>query len=143
MSDSSSTDDTSGASGTDESRGTNWLEWTAFALGVLITVSVIGYLGVQIVTGSDEPAALRVTLQAPEEPSAEISGATVLIPIEVENKGGRVAEEAVIEVCAGSESCGTVSFAYIPKGSKRTGKIGLSAPLAGPLKPRVVSYRTM
>lgn len=142
MSDSAASPDTdaSGDGGADQTSRTNVFEWTVFALGVAITLGVIGYLGVQIAVGSDEPAALQVTLQA--QP-AGVPGTTVLIPVEVENTGDRVAEEAVIEVCAGPDSCGTVSFAYIPKGSKRNGMVGLHAPLAAPVDSRVVSYRSM
>jgi len=144
----SSTESASGDEGSsDDNASSNWLEWTAFGLGVLITLSVVGYLGYQIATGSDEPANLQVTLQAPEAKpggaqSAEASGETVLIPLEVKNTGDRVAEMAVVEVCAGPDACAQVSFAFVPKGSKRTGTVGLSAPLAEPPTSRVVSYRT-
>ena len=65
----------------------------------------------------------------------------MLIPIEARNEGDHVAEAATVEVCAGPESCGEVSFSYIPKGSTRSGIVGLNAPLEAPVTTRVVSYR--
>jgi uncharacterized protein (TIGR02588 family) len=123
---------------TDDTPRSNALEWAVFALGVAITLGVIGFLTVQLVTGTDEPADLRVTLQEPQ-PREE----TVFVPVEVENQGDRVAKEAVIEVCAGPESCGSVTSRFIPKGSTRSGMVGLRAPLAAPPASRVVSYRTI
>ena len=130
----SQTDDSSG----DDTQRSNVLEWAVFALGVAITLATVGYLVFQLVTGTDRPADLRVTLQETRQQNG-----TVLVPVEVENRGDRVAEVAVIEVCAGEDSCGEVSFAFIPKGSTRSGMVGLRAPLREPLSSRVVSYRTM
>ena len=96
----------------------------------------MGYMGYQVVAGSDEPADIQVTVQQTSE-----SGQFVIIPIEAENNGDRVAEAALVEVCAGPESCGEVTFTYIPRGSKRSGVVGLNAPLEAPITTRVVSYR--
>ncbi|OZC03827.1 hypothetical protein [Rubricoccus marinus] len=142
MSDATPSSDASSDASGDEDSGktqrTNWLEWSVFALGVLITAGVVGYLGYQMIWGSDEPAELKVTLQEPKT-----VGETVFIPLEVENMGDRVAEEAVIEVCAGEEACSMVTFTFIPKGSARTGTVGLDGPLAETPDSRVVSYRTL
>lgn len=131
-------DDTTSDQDEQSDHGSNGLEWAVFALGVAITLSVIGYLGVQIATGSDEPAHLVVSLQPPETRAG-----TVFIPLEVKNEGERVAEEAVIEVCAGADSCGEVTFRYVPKGSTRSGVVGLDAPLMERPTSRVVAYRTI
>ncbi len=114
----------------------NWLEWTVFAIGLVITLGVIGYMSYQAIAGSDKPADIQVTLQEPT-----LDGDFIIIPIEATNKGDRVAEGAMIEVCSGPDSCGEVTFTYIPQGSKRTGVVGLQAPLEEPLTTRVVSFR--
>ena len=127
-------EDGSSSGGTTER---NWLDWALVIAGAAIVLGVVGFLVYQIATLPDEPAALEVTLDAPE-----VSGGTAMIPVTVENVGSKVAEAAVIEVCAGPESCAEVSFTYVPQGSTREGEVGLSAPLAGPLETRVVSFRT-
>ena len=143
--DSSSSGDASSSSGSggednSSSDGTterNWLDWVLVAAGAAIVLGVVGFLVYQIVTLPDEPASLEVTLDAPD-----VSGGTAMIPVTVKNVGSKVAEAAVIEVCAGPDSCAEVSFTYVPQGSTREGEVGLSAPLAGPLETRVVSFRT-
>lgn len=115
----------------------NGLEWTVFAVGALLVAGVVGYLAYDAFTGPNGPAALRVQLGATQ------SGG-VLVPVRVQNVGGRSAEEVVVEVCAGegaSEECAEVTFPFVPHGSTREGVVGLGGPPAGPLRPRVVSYR--
>ena len=114
----------------------NALEWTVFGFGVAIVAGVLGFLVYQLVAGSDEPADLRITMGPPDT----VRG-TVLVPVTVDNEGDRVAEEAVVEVCA-ADACGELTFTYVPQGSSREGVVGLEAPLGGPLRGRVVSYRT-
>ena len=116
----------------------NALEWATFGLGVLITLAVIGFLTYQLVAGSDEPADLAVELGAPD-----VRRGTALVPVTVRNRGDRVAEAAVVEVCAGLDDCAELSFTYVPQASTRTGEVGFGVPLAGPLRTRVVSYRTL
>ena len=108
-----------------------------FALGVAIALGVIGTLAVQWIAGSDRPADLVVELGAPAERRGQVR-----IPVEVFNAGDRVAEGAVVEVCAG-DACSEITFRYVPKGSTRTGEVGFAAPLGGPAETRVVSYRTL
>ena len=120
------------------SESRNALEWAISGLGLLVVLTVVGFLVYQLVAGSDEPADLHVALG---EPSTR-RGA-VLVPVTVENRGDRVAEGATIEVCAGPEACAELTFLYVPQGSTRTGTVGLRAPLAAPLETRVVSYRTL
>ena len=120
------------------SQSRNALEWTVSGIGLLVVLTVVGFLLYQLVVGSDEPADLHVRLGEPESRRG-----TVMIPVTVENKGDQVAEGAVIEVCAGPEACADLSFLYVPQGSTRTGTVGLRTPLAGPLETRVVAYRTL
>ena len=116
----------------------NALEWLVLALGAAISLGVIGYLGYHVAFGSDEPADVRIVLDV-GVPSAD--GSTAIVPVEVSNEGDMTAEGVVVEVCAGPDACGEVSFPYVPKGSKRKGSVGLSLPLAESPTSRVVSYR--
>ena len=121
-----------------ERQDKNAIEWAVSGIGLAIVLLVVGFLVYQVVAGSDEPAELVITLESPETRQG-----TVMVPLTVENVGDRVAEAAVVEVCAGPESCAQVTFRYVPQGSKRNGTVGLAGPLAAPLETRVVSYRRL
>lgn len=118
-----------------EKEGKNVLEWSVVLLGAAIVLFVFGYLTYALVGEADAPPDLKITLGTPE-----VRGDLALVPLELRNEGGLVAQEATVEVCAGTE-CAQLDFAFVPHGSKRRGKLGFSAPLAGPLRSRVVSYR--
>ena len=126
--------DSGGDSGSD--KGKNWLEWTVTIAGALLVLFVLGFLTYQWVTDDGQPAELSISLGAPAQ-----DGGTVEIPVEVKNDGQKVAEAAVVEVCAGPEACAQLTFDYVPFQSTVTGSVGLEAPLAAPLTTRMVSYR--
>ena len=131
-----STDDASTDDADGEKR--NALEWVTFAVGVALTLSVIGFLVYQMAVGSDEPPDLVIELGA-----VDVRRSTALVPVTVRNEGDRVAEGATVEVCAGPDDCAELSFPYVPQGSTRTGELGFGLPLGGALQARVVSYRTL
>lgn len=114
----------------------NALEWSVTAVGALIVLFVVGFFVYELVAGASGPADLSVRLGEPA-----VDSLTVEVPVEVENTGQKVAENVVVEVCAGPEACAEITFDYVPYQSAATGMVGLSAPLAAPLTTRVVSYR--
>ncbi len=120
----------------DGSGGKNALEWSVVLLGAAIVLFTFGYLTYQIFAGADDPPDLRITLGAPET-----RGDLVLVPVEVTNKGGLVAQKATVEVCAGTAECAQLDFPFVPHESVQHGQVGFNAPLAGPLRSRVLSYR--
>jgi uncharacterized protein (TIGR02588 family) len=116
----------------------NGLEWAVFGVGALLVAGVVGYLAYDAFAGAGGPADLRVRLGTPVE------GEQVVVPVRVRNVGGRSAEEVVVEVCGGGaspEDCAAVTFPFVPYGATREGVVGFAVPPAGPLRPRVVSYR--
>ena len=121
--------------GQDASEGKNAVEWGMVLLGGAIVLFTFGYLIFKIVGGADAPPDLRIALGTPET-----RGDLVLVPVEVKNEGGSVAQKATIEVCAGS-ACAQLDFPFVPHQAVRRGQIGFRAPLAGPLRSRVMSYR--
>lgn len=134
MSDSTDTPDDDSASD-EEPKDKNALEWSVTIAGGLIVASVIAFFVYELIAGASGPVDLEVTLGTPS-----VEGAVAFVPIEVVNDGQRVAELAVVEVCAG-EACSDISFDYIPYKSKVTGTVGLEAPLRAPLTSRIVSFR--
>lgn len=126
----------SGGSGPGSDKGKNWLEWTITALGGALVVFVLGFLAYEWATATGTPADLRVRLGELRQDSSFVE-----IPVTVENMGEKVAEGAVIEVCAGPDACSEVTFNYIPFKSTVTGSVGFRAPLRAGPTTRVVSYR--
>ena len=119
----------------DQPEGKSPLEWTVTGIGVLVVLFVVGFFVYEWVSREDAPADLVVSLGSPAA-----KGASVEVPVEVENVGRTVAQVAVVEVCAGEASCAQITFDYVPYGSRVAGVIGLAAPLGGPLTSRVVSF---
>lgn len=120
----------------DGSGSKNALEWTVVLLGTAIVLFTFGYLTYKLFAGADDPPDLRVTLGTPDT-----RGDLVLVPVEVTNKGGLVAQKATIEVCAGDAECAQLDFPFVPHESVQKGQVGFDAPLGGPLRARVMSYR--
>lgn len=113
----------------------NALEWAVSGVGAAIVLFVIGFFVYEWVAGASGPADLVVSLG-----EATTDSLTVEVPVEVRNRGERVAEAVVVEVCAGPEACAEVTFDYVPYQSRASGRVGLTAPLRAPLTTRVVSY---
>ncbi|WP_412061023.1 hypothetical protein [Rubrivirga sp. IMCC45206] len=131
-----SADDANAEGSADATPKKNALEWAVTGVGAVIVLFVVGFFVYELVAGASGPADLSVTLG---EPAAD--SLTVEVPVEVENAGQEVAENVVVRVCAGPESCAEVMFDYVPYQSSAAGTVGLEAPLAAPPTGRVVSYR--
>lgn len=119
-----------------QKQGKNALEWTVALAGAAIVLFVLGFFSYQILTGADEPADLVITLGTPQ-----VKAQVAEIPVTVHNRGDRVAEAAIIEVCSGPSACAQLTFDYVPFHSTQTGRVGLPLPLADSLRTRVVSFR--
>ena len=129
MSESTSSD------GTDRSEGKSPLEWSVTGVGVLIVAFVVGFFVYEWITSESGPADLTVSLGTPT-----VQGDGIEVPVDVKNVGHTVAQVAVVEVCAGDDSCAQITFDYVPHGSKVSGQVGLDAPLGDSLTSRVVSF---
>ena len=128
-----SREDESNKEGGEES---NVLEWIVATIGALIVGVTFIYISVKIISGVGAPPDLQISLREVQDRGGEL-----LIPVEVENKGGSVATDVTIEVCAGEQECAQLNFDYVPHESLRKGNVGFSKPLSSPLQTRVVSYR--
>jgi uncharacterized protein (TIGR02588 family) len=116
----------------------NVLERVVAALGVLLTLAVVGVLVWDAVNDDGAGPRLRIELGRP----AAADGA-VHLPVRVHNDGGETAEDVTVEVCRGdgaAEECAETTFPFVPRGSERDGVVGFTA-AAGPLRARVASYQ--
>lgn len=119
-----------------EDAGHNWLEWLVTSVGAVIVLGVAGILIAEILSGASDPPALVVSLGTPE-----LRGEQMMVPVDVRNEGGRVAMDAVVEVCADPDDCAELLFAYVPHGSVRSGLVGFTSRPDGSFTYRVVSFR--
>ena len=100
----------------------NWLEWTVFAVGLVLTVGTLVVLGYMARVPPSQPPQLAVALGAPE-PSPE----GIAVPVTVTNRGEQTAEsvEVVIAARAGSRqvATGRVALAFVPKDARQEGHV--------------------
>lgn len=122
-----------------ESNPRSPLENVVFGVSLALMLALVGALAYEAFAGPSGPPDIRVRV------AAEARGA--LVPVEVENRGGTVAEAVRVEVCApegsaGSGTCAEVDLDYVPVGATRRAVVGFREAPAGPLSARVVSYLT-
>jgi uncharacterized protein (TIGR02588 family) len=97
----------------------NWLEWSVFAVSLLLVVTVVAYLAYDAVSSADTPPDLAVQLGAPEQHAGYFA-----VPITVTNAGHQTAEGVVVEVVverSGEQEQAQLELAYIPRQSQREG----------------------
>jgi len=82
-----------------EHESKNWLEWTVFAVGCVLVLTVVGVLGYEIWHDTPrEPAQLEVELGRPEK-----QGRYYAVPVFVSNRGDETAENVRVEVTLETE----------------------------------------
>jgi uncharacterized protein (TIGR02588 family) len=120
--------------------GKNRLEWIVFGASALLIAVVLGALVVFEIRRPETPPELRVrTTEARALPSGFAVG------VEVENRGGEAAANAVIEVeltgSGGPAERGELHLAFVPHGAMRTGEVIFRTnPAGGTLHARVLGY---
>jgi uncharacterized protein (TIGR02588 family) len=117
----------------------NRLEWVVFGASLLVIATFVGMLVHGAVMTGEAPARLQVFLGEPRRVQS-----LFVVPVVVENKGGRAAAEARVEVLL--ESANHVERAgfdltYSPAGSIRRGEVAFgSDPGQGRLRARVLGF---
>lgn len=117
------------------------LENAVFGLSLVAVLALVAALAYAAATGPSGPADVRVRVLDSRE--ARVS-------VEVENRGGTVAEAVRVEVCEvttidaeGIEvdgACAEVEVPYVPAGSVRRATVGFEASPRHALGARVVSF---
>ncbi len=118
----------------------NRLEWTVFALGLVLVLGTVGALVWDALQGEDSPPDLSVTLGRPER-----RGESWAVPVTVHNRGGETAEGArvvvTLELPGGEKEEAEYDVAFVPRGSQREGWVHfLHPPGTGRLTGRVSGY---
>ncbi len=122
----------------EEQGGKNALEWTVFALSLVLFVGVLGFLGFQALSGAPTPPRLEISLGEPLK-----AGKQMLIPVRVENRGTTTAQGVEIEVSRrGRDQTAAFSLPHVPRGGERQGWVVFDAPLQrSELEARVLGYQ--
>lgn len=120
----------------------NWVEWTVFAIGLVLVVSALSYLIYDGATMGSDPPSLEVRLGAPEQRAHNF-----IVPVTVTNHGDETAEGVTIEVsmeqAGGQEPAvrGELTIAFLPRRATREGFVTFDHdPRAAQLKARVLGY---
>jgi uncharacterized protein (TIGR02588 family) len=97
----------------------NWLEWSVFAVSLLLVASVIAYLAYDAATLGDSPPTMQVVLGTPEQRAGAYA-----VPVSVTNRGDQTAEGVVVEVVlerGAEQEHAQFEIAFVPRGSTRKG----------------------
>jgi uncharacterized protein (TIGR02588 family) len=119
----------------------NWLEWVVFALGLIMVLSTLAYLGYAGASIGDDPPNIEVRLGTPEQRQFNF-----IVPVTVVNHGDETAEAVQIEVVmtsAGEEKArGEFQVAFLPRHATSEGWVTFEQdPRAAQLKARVLGYQ--
>ena len=118
----------------------NRLEWMVFAASALVITIVLGTLVVFEVRRPETPPELHVRTT---ETRAMTAG--FVVGVEVENRGGETAANAVIELeltgAGGPAERVELHLPFVPHGAVRTGEVIFRAnPADGTVRARVLGY---
>jgi len=118
----------------------NWLEWSVFAVGLVLVVAVLAYLAYEGATMGSEPPSLEVRLGTPEARTHNF-----IVPVTVINHGDATAEGVIIEVLmekAETEPArGELTIPFLPRRATREGFVTFQQdPRAAQLTARVLGY---
>ena len=117
----------------------NSLEWTVFALGLMLVTATVAYLVREMVTTGSRPPELAVTLGPPRPVTHGFQ-----VPVTVVNRGDRVAEGASVMitlVTKAEREEAVLNIAFLPHQSKREGWVTFrSDPANGDLQVGPVVY---
>ncbi len=101
-------------------RAKNWLEWTVFAVGLVLVLATLGYLAWEAVVDTGGPPDVVVQLGSPRS-----STGGFMVPVEVTNVGKGTAKDVrvtvVFERSRGQPEAAELEVANLPRESRRSG----------------------
>jgi uncharacterized protein (TIGR02588 family) len=133
----------SGEEGSDR-RGRSAAEWTTLAVSIAIILGLLALVTYVSMTGGDEPPIVEAR-PLPAEMRHE--GESYYLPVEVTNRGGRTAEEVVVQAelasSDGSAEASEFTLDFLAGGETREGTaVFATDPLAGELTIDVASFQS-
>ena len=124
----------------------NWLEWSVFALSLLLVGGTLVYLAREALTLDDVPPKIVLTLGKPRPLDASPGGSkSFILPVKAANHGQQTAEgvHVQVEMRRAGEEPQTADFEieFLPRDSEREGWVGFKGEPEGiKLDARVLGY---
>lgn len=98
----------------------NWLEWSVFAVSLVLVVSTLGYLVYDVARAGNTPPTFEFVLGTPQPRRNQF-----LVPVTVTNLGDETAATVQVEVILESggkeQESGEFELAFLPRHSTREG----------------------
>ncbi|MGI9046151.1 MAG: hypothetical protein ACR2FI_05045 [Burkholderiales bacterium] len=119
----------------------NWLEWSVFALGLVLVAGILSYLVRDALTLERRPPIISTETGAPRQQAG-----SYVVPVTVANDGGQTAERVQIEVqvFVAGLLLETAMFEldFLPSRSKREAWVSfVNDPSRNVMRARVVAYQ--
>lgn len=120
----------------------NFLEWTVFAISLLLVAAILGYLAFQVYTEKEETPDILV--ETKPDPS---DNNPYRYLVTVQNIGGQTAENVTIEVAVKKNGQDVekneLQIAFVPKESEREGWVNFSKDpaQADTVEAHVISFK--
>jgi len=117
----------------------NWLEWSVFAVGLLLVVGVLSFLIYDATTAGDRAPIVAVRLGDPEQRPEHF-----VVPVEITNTGDQTAENVLVEVVLGAgpeQQQSQLEIAFLPRGATRAGWASFRGRPGGELNARVMGFQ--
>ncbi|MBA3316995.1 MAG: hypothetical protein H0T50_02760 [Gemmatimonadales bacterium] len=118
----------------------NALEWTVFAIGLVLVLATLGYLSRESALDDGGPPDVVARLGG-----ARLSKNGYLVPVEVANEGEGTAEDVVVPIALelpdGTREEAELSIAFLPRDSKRNGWVSFRTdPRRGTLSLGAIAF---
>ena len=118
----------------------NALEWTVFAIGLVLVLATLGFLVRESIVSDGGPPEVVARLGA-----ARHSEGGYLIPVEVANVGQTTAEDVLVPIFLdlpdGSREEAELNIAFLPRDSERTGWVSFREdPRRGTLRLGAIAF---
>jgi uncharacterized protein (TIGR02588 family) len=118
----------------------NTLEWTVFAIGLVLVIATLGFLVRESIVGDGGPPEVIARLG-----EARPSQGGYLVPVEVANIGQTTAEDVLVpiflEMPGGRREEAELNIAFLPRDSKRNGWVSFRAdPRRGTLSFGAIAF---
>ena len=118
----------------------NWLEWTVFAVGLVLVLATLGFLVRESLAGGGGPPEVVARLGPPRTAAGGF-----MVPVEVANVGQGTAEDVrvtvVLQVPGSEPEAADLDIAFLPRGSRRSGWVTFpSDPRRGALRLGPIAF---
>ena len=118
----------------------NWLEWSVFAVSLVLVLATLGFLVRESLVGTDGPPEVVARLGKPRA-----SAGGYMVPVEVANLGQETAEAVkvtvVLELEGGKKEEADLDIAYLPRNSRRNGWVTFQRdPRSGSLRLGPIAF---